>query len=64
MLYVYDAISEGESVSRSSSILASNGRMAIMRSRGDGAWSARSLSIQPIYGAVWEELGKKFSIKA
>lgn len=57
--YVYDAISEGDTVSRSSSSLAPNGRMAIVRSREGGAWTARSMPTEPIYGAVWEGLGEE-----
>lgn len=59
MHYVYDAISEGDTVSRSSSILAPDGRMAIVRSREGGAWTARSMPTEPIYGAVWEGLGEE-----
>jgi len=57
--YVYDAISEGDTVTRSSSTLAPNGRMAIVRSREGGAWTARSMPTEPIYGAVWEGLGEE-----
>ena len=57
--YVYDAISEGDTVSRSSSTLAPNGRMAIVRTREGGAWTGQSMPIEPIYGAVWEGLGEE-----
>ncbi|KAF2624457.1 GroES-like protein [Macroventuria anomochaeta] len=59
MHYVYDAISEGDTVRRNSSTLAPNGRMAIVRSREGGAWIASNMSIEPIYGAVWEGLGEE-----
>ncbi|KAF2252820.1 GroES-like protein [Trematosphaeria pertusa] len=59
MHYAYDCISEGSSVERVSSILASNGRSAIVRSRAGGAWKAGQLPVEPIYGAVWEGLGEE-----
>ncbi|KAH7357378.1 chaperonin 10-like protein [Pyrenochaeta sp. MPI-SDFR-AT-0127] len=57
--YAYDCISEGDTVQRVSSILANNGRSAIVRSREGGAWKASELPIEPIYGAVWEGLGEE-----
>jgi hypothetical protein len=57
--YAYDCISEGDSVQRTSSTLASNGKIAIVRSRAGGAWKADNLAIEPIYGAVWEGLGEE-----
>jgi NADPH:quinone reductase-like Zn-dependent oxidoreductase len=59
MHYAYDCISEGDSVLRVSSILQTDGRMAIVRSKAGGAWNADKLSVDPIYGAVWEGLGKE-----
>lgn len=57
--YAYDCISEGTTVSKTSSTLAPNGKMAIVRSREGGAWSARDLAVEPSYGAVWEGLGEE-----
>ena len=57
--YAYDCISEGSTVSKTGSTLAPSGKMAIVRSREGGAWSARDLSIEPSYGAVWEGLGEE-----
>jgi NADPH:quinone reductase-like Zn-dependent oxidoreductase len=59
MNYAYDCISEGDSVTRVSSTLASNGKTAIVRSRAGGAWKADHLPVEPIYGAVWEGLGEE-----
>lgn len=59
MNYAYDCISEGDSVARVSSTLASNGKIAIVRSRAGGAWKAEVLRVEPIYGAVWEGLGEE-----
>ena len=56
---VYDCISEGSSVERTSSTLNSNGRSAIVRSREGGAWKAGQLPVEPSYGAVWEGLGEE-----
>lgn len=58
MHYVYDAISEGDTVYHNSTTLALNGRMAIVRSREGGAWNIKDMSTEPIYGAVWEGLGE------
>jgi NADPH:quinone reductase-like Zn-dependent oxidoreductase len=57
--YAYDGISEGDSVARVASTLASSGKMAIVRSREGGAWKADNLHIEPMYGAVWEGLGEE-----
>lgn len=57
---VYDAIPEGDTVPRSSTILAPDGRMAIMRSRDGGAWTAWSMSTEPMYR---RDLGKNYNIK-
>ncbi|ORY14552.1 hypothetical protein BCR34DRAFT_585725 [Clohesyomyces aquaticus] len=59
MDYAYDCISEGRSVELVSSTLAPNGKAAIVRSRAGGAWKAEELSVEPIYGAVWEGLGEE-----
>jgi NADPH:quinone reductase-like Zn-dependent oxidoreductase len=59
MDYVYDCISEGDSVKRVSDTLAIHGKSAIVRSRAGGAWKASNLPVEPIYGAVWEGLGKE-----
>ena len=57
--YAYDCISEGSTVSKTSSTLAPGGKMAIVRSREGGAWSAENLPVEPSYGAVWEGLGEE-----
>jgi NADPH:quinone reductase-like Zn-dependent oxidoreductase len=59
MHYIYDAISEGDTVHCNSLTLAPSGRMALVRSREGGAWTSRSMPIEPIYGAVWEGLGEE-----
>lgn len=57
--YAYDCISEGWTVSKTASTLASNGKMAIVRSREGGAWiEEENLPVEPSYGAVWEGLGE------
>ncbi|KAK3638426.1 hypothetical protein LTR56_013066 [Elasticomyces elasticus] len=56
--YVYDCISEGESVERASGLLREGGRSMVVRSRAGGAWTADNLPIEPIYKAVWEGLGE------
>lgn len=56
--YAYDCISEGETVSKTSDTLAPSGKMAIVRSKEGGAWTAPDLSVEPSYGAVWEGLGE------
>jgi len=58
MHYVYDGLSEGDSVARVASTLAQDGKMTIVRSKEAGAWKADNLPIEPIYGAVWEGLGE------
>lgn len=57
--FAFDSNSEGESGQRVASTLAADGRMAIVRSREGGAWTAASLPNEPSYGAVWEGLGEK-----
>lgn len=59
MHYAYDCISEASSVELVSSTLVAHGRIAIVRSRAGGAWQAEELPSEPIYGAVWEGLGKE-----
>ncbi|KAJ4318184.1 hypothetical protein N0V94_004550 [Neodidymelliopsis sp. IMI 364377] len=59
MHFVYDTISEGDTVQRSASTMTLNGRIAIVRSREGGAWKAENLPTEPVYGAVWEGLGEK-----
>ncbi|MCJ1279288.1 hypothetical protein MMC21_007112 [Puttea exsequens] len=56
--YAYDCISEGLTVSKTGHVLAPSGKMAIVRSREGGAWTAQDLSVEPSYGAVWEGLGE------
>ena len=56
--YAYDCISEGWTVSKTANTLAPSGKMAIVRSREGGAWTAPDLSVEPSYGAVWEGLGE------
>ncbi|MCJ1413460.1 hypothetical protein MMC19_007565, partial [Ptychographa xylographoides] len=55
--YAYDCISEGLTVSNTGKTLAPGGKMAIVRSREGGAWTAEKLAVEPSYGAVWEGLG-------
>ena len=52
MHHAYDCISEGDTVRRCSSVLASDGHMAIVRSQAGGAWTGNNLPVEPIYGAV------------
>ena len=52
MHHVYDCISEGDTVQRCSFVLASDGRMAIVRSQAGGAWTSNNLPVERIYGAV------------
>jgi NADPH:quinone reductase-like Zn-dependent oxidoreductase len=59
MHYAYDGLSEGDSVARVASTLAKNGKFAIVRSREGGAWEAKNLPTEPVYGAVWEGLGEE-----
>lgn len=56
--YAYDCISEGGTVSKTGETLAPSGKMAIVRSREGGAWTAPDLPVEPSYGAVWEGLGE------
>ena len=56
--YAYDCISEGCTVSKTADTLAPSGKMAIVRSREGGAWTAPALPVEPSYGAVWEGLGE------
>ncbi|MCJ1230329.1 hypothetical protein MMC12_007002 [Toensbergia leucococca] len=56
--YAYDCISEGSTVSDTGKTLAPSGKMAIVRSREGGAWTAQNLAVEPSYGAVWEGLGE------
>jgi NADPH:quinone reductase-like Zn-dependent oxidoreductase len=55
--YAYDCISEGDTVQQTSKTLHESGRVAIVRSKEGGAWTAANLPVEPIYGAVWEGLG-------
>jgi NADPH:quinone reductase-like Zn-dependent oxidoreductase len=59
MHYAYDCISEGDTVARVSSTLSSYGSIAIVRSRAAGAWKPDGVTAEPVYGAVWEGLGKE-----
>lgn len=56
--FAYDAVSEGASVRDVSSCLRRGGKMAVVRSREAGAWDAEGVTVEPIYGAVWEGLGE------
>ncbi|POS72803.1 hypothetical protein DHEL01_v208802 [Diaporthe helianthi] len=56
--YAYDAISEGSTVREVCSTLREGGKLAVVRSREAGAWEAEGVTIDPIYGAVWEGLGE------
>ena len=58
--FAYDCISEGQTVKLVSGTLREGvGKMAVVRSREGGAWSAHGdqLPTEPVYGAVWEALG-------
>ena len=55
--YALDCISEGSSVGMVASTLGENGRFAVVRSREGKAWKGE-LSVEPVYGAVWEGLGE------
>ncbi len=59
--YAYDCISEGYTVLKTGSTLASKAaKMAIVRSREGGAWvDPGNLLVEPSYGAVWEGLGER-----
>lgn len=57
--YAFDCISEASSVERTCSTLARDGKIAIVRSREGGAWKPHNISVEPIYGAVWEALGEE-----
>ncbi|KAB2106976.1 hypothetical protein AG0111_0g5499 [Alternaria gaisen] len=57
--YAFDCISEASSVERTCSTLARDGKIAIVRSREGGAWKPHDISVEPIYGAVWEALGEE-----
>ncbi|KAK5680888.1 hypothetical protein LTS10_006646 [Elasticomyces elasticus] len=58
MDYVYDCVSEGESVGRASGLLGQGGRSMVVRSRAGGAWTGEGMAVEPIYNAVWEGLGE------
>ncbi|KAI0121275.1 chaperonin 10-like protein [Xylariales sp. AK1849] len=55
--FVYDCISEGQTVKLASSALRRGGGMAIVRSKEGGAFDESELLVEPIYGAVWESFG-------
>lgn len=61
--YALDCISEGLSVERVSRTLAGGDRskLAVFRSREGGAWNSDNMpvEVEPVYGAVWEGLGKE-----
>jgi len=61
--YAVDCISEGLSVERVSRTLAGGGKgkLAVLRSREGGAWNGENVpvEVEPVYGAVWEGLGKE-----
>lgn len=44
--YAYDCISEGSTVADTAKTLAPGGKMAIVRSREGGAWTARGLAVE------------------
>lgn len=56
--YAYDCISEGSAVADTGKTLATNGQMAIVRSREGGVWTTDNLFVEPSYGAVWDGLGE------
>ncbi|KAK5997946.1 Trans-enoyl reductase ACTTS2-like protein [Cladobotryum mycophilum] len=55
--YAVDSISEGETVYKVNSTLATNGKVAVFRGPLGGRYDPAELRIKPIYGAVWEGLG-------
>jgi len=57
----FDCISEGDSVALVASILSTEGKIAVVRSREGGAWKndERTRLHEPTYGTVWEGLGKE-----
>ena len=57
--YAYDCISEDLTVSDTATTLAASGKIAVVRSREGGAWTAPNLTVEPSYGAVWEGLGEE-----
>ena len=57
--YAYDCISEGWIVAKVGSTLRSSDKMAIVRSKEGGAWTAQNFPVEPWYGAVWEGLGEE-----
>ncbi|KAK4960928.1 putative secondary metabolism biosynthetic enzyme [Elasticomyces elasticus] len=58
MDYVYDCVSEGSSVERTSGLLGEGGRSMVVRSRAGGAWTGEGMAVEPMYNAVWEGLGE------
>lgn len=64
MHYAYDGLSEGESVARVASTLATDGEMIIVRSREGGAWRADNLPIEPVTAPYRKVSAKKCSINA
>lgn len=59
MHYAYDAISEGDTVAQVSSTLNGHGTVGVVRSRAAGAWKPEKVTVEPVYGAAWEGLGKE-----
>ncbi|MCJ1472097.1 hypothetical protein MMC13_000744 [Lambiella insularis] len=52
--FVYNCISSGATVADTAKTLAPDGKMAVVRSREGGAWTADRLVVEPSYGATWK----------
>lgn len=57
--YALDCISEGSTVYKTESTLGPRGRLAVFRGPKGGQYDPSALRVKPIYGAVWEGLGKE-----
>ena len=55
--FALDTISERDTVEKVHSTLGTQGKYHVFRSQGGGEFDTSKLSIQPIYGTVWEGLG-------
>jgi NADPH:quinone reductase-like Zn-dependent oxidoreductase len=56
--YAFDAISEGETVSKTHSTLAEDAHFAVFRGPVGGRYDPDKMRIKPRYGAVWVALGE------
>jgi NADPH:quinone reductase-like Zn-dependent oxidoreductase len=55
--YALDTISERDTVAKVHSTLNAKGKYHVFRGQDGGMFHTRDLSIQPVYGTVWEGLG-------